>query len=93
MEWYQLQTTTPGTLNVIQHAYGIYNNIAFYNTVYAAKYLHKQCESIKWYIISFFKLHIGARVSMNKADELAVNVTFLLYINTTIFTNYVCIPH
>ena len=45
MEWYKLQTTTPGTLNVIQYAMRI--NIAFYNIVYAAKYLHKQCESIK----------------------------------------------
>ena len=34
-----------------------------------------------------------ARVSMHKADELAVNITFLLYINTTGFTNEVCIPH
>ena len=30
---------------------------------------------------------------MHKADELAVNITFLLYINTTGFTNEVCIPH
>jgi hypothetical protein len=46
--------------------------------------------------MSFFKLHISARVarvSMLKADELAVNMTFLLYINTTGFTNEVCIPH
>ena len=30
---------------------------------------------------------------MHKADELAVNITFLLYINSTGFTNEVCIPH
>ena len=29
---------------------------------------------------------------MHKADELAVIITFLLYINTTGFTNEVCIP-
>jgi hypothetical protein len=49
-------------------------NIAFYNIVYSAKYLHKQCETVNllnWYIISFFKLHISACVSMHKADELA----------------------
>ena len=71
-------------------------NIAFYNIVYSAKYLHKQCETVNllnWYVISFFKLHISACVSMHKADELAVNITFLLYINTTIFSNDVCIPH
>jgi hypothetical protein len=42
---------------------------------------------------TFFKLHISVRVSMHKADELAVKITFLLYINTTGFTNEVCIPH
>ena len=48
MEWYKLQTTTPGTLNVIQYAMRMVLNIAFYNIVHnAAKYLHKQCESIK----------------------------------------------
>ena len=30
---------------------------------------------------------------MHKADELAVNIMFLLYINTTGFTNEVSIPH
>ena len=30
---------------------------------------------------------------MHKADELAANITFLLYINLTIFANDVCIPH
>ena len=53
---------------------------------------HKHCKSkLVQYII--FKLHISARVSMHKADELEVNITFLLYINTTDFTNEVCIPH
>ena len=44
MERYQLQTTTPDTLkcNLVCYAYGI--NIVF-NIVYAAKYLHKLCES------------------------------------------------
>ena len=51
MEWYQLQITTPGTLNVIQLAF---------NIVYAAKYLHKQCELVQ-YIIFKIKLHISAR--------------------------------
>ena len=27
--------------------------------------------NLNWYSISFFKLHISARVSMHKADELA----------------------
>jgi hypothetical protein len=45
--------------------------------------------NLNWYSISFFKLHISARVSMHKSDELAVNITFLLYINTIGFTNEV----
>ena len=37
---------------------------------------HKHCKSkLVQYII--FKLHISARVSMHKADELEVNITFL----------------
>jgi hypothetical protein len=78
--------------NSVRYVYAYCINIAF-NIVYAAKYLHKNSVNLNWYSISFFKLHISARVSMHKADELAVNITFVLYINTTGFTNEVCIPH
>jgi hypothetical protein len=58
-------------------------------------YINSVNLRLNWYSISFFKLHISARVarvSMHKSYELAVNITFLLYINTTGFTNEVCIP-
>ena len=63
MEWYQLQITTPGTLNVIQYAMPLV--LIAFNIVYAAKYLHKQCELVQ-YIIFKIKLHISARFKCTK---------------------------
>ena len=48
--------------------------------------LYMNFVNLNWYI---FKLPRSARVSMHKADELAVNNTFIFHFNTTGFTNLI----